>query len=238
MTPSVHSPVSRRRFVTAALAAGLAPAWSRAADEPEPEADEIQNLVKMSYVRQNMALKGVLRSEDDREVPFKLDMQQSTIRFVFAGPPQIINLDLNDKGFQLYEVVKGSKAAVSAKKYAEKVRDTDITYEDLSLRFLYWPNPVRLENQTVKHRTCWQLRLINPDASGAYGTAFLWVDKGSGGLMRMQGYDRQGKLIKQHEVISGMKVEGGMMLKQLRVESMDPATRKVIGRTYLELEKE
>ncbi len=55
--------------------------------------------------------------------------------------------------------------------------------------------------------------------------------------MKMEGYDRQGKLIKRYEVISGMKVGDGWMLKQMRIESFDPATRKRTGRSYLELEK-
>jgi hypothetical protein len=164
-------------------------------------------------------------------------MLQNTIRFRFENPAQIIHLDLNDKGFVLREVVRGSNAPVPARRYAEKVRATDVTYEDLSLRFLYWPNPVKLEDEVIKHRTCWKVRLTNPGTSGAYGTAIIWVDRGSGGILRMDGYNREGRLIKRYEVISGMKVGGGWMLKKMRIESLDPATARVIGRTYLELEK-
>ncbi len=231
-------PIHRRHFLRlAALSACAVPL--HAEDEPEPDAEDIQRLVKLSYIRQEMSLKGTLRNDaTDAEAPFNLSMQQNTIRFRFDNPTQIINLDLNDKGFTLYEVVKGSKAEVKPGRYTENIRATDITYEDLSLRFLYWPNPVKLENETVSHRTCWRLRLSNPSSTGAYGTAFIWVDKGSGGLLQMQGYDRQGKLIKQYKVISGMKVGDGMMLKEMRIETFDPNNnRKPIGRSYLELEK-
>jgi hypothetical protein len=209
-----------------------------AQDAAEPTAEEIQRLVKLSYIRQKMTLKGQLRNDETgAEAPFELSMLENTIRFRFDNPVQIINLDLNDKGFVLREVVKGKNAPVPKARYAETIRGTDITYEDVSLRFLYWPNPVKLDKETVKHRTCWKLRLDNPDSSGAYGVAFIWVDSGSGSIMRMEGYDRQGKLIKRYEVISGMKVGDGWMLKQMRVESFNPENRKRIGRSYLELEK-
>jgi len=210
----------------------------RAQDAAEPTAEDIQRLVKLSYIRQKMTLKGQLRNDETgTEAPFELSMLENTIRFRFDNPVQIINLDLNDKGFVLREVVKGKNAPVPKARYSETIRGTDITYEDVSLRFLYWPNPVKLDKETVKHRTCWKLRLDNPDTSGAYGVAFIWVDSGSGSIMRMEGYDRQGKLIKRYEVISGMKVGDGWMLKQMRVESFKPETRKRIGRSYLELEK-
>jgi len=205
---------------------------------PEPTAEEIQQLVKLSYIRQQMSLKGRLRNDSTgAEAPFELTMLENTIRFRFDQPIQIINLDLNDKGFVLREVVRGKNAPVPRARYSENIRGTDITYEDVSLRFLYWPNPIKMDKETVKHRTCWKLRLNNPDTTGAYGVALIWVDAGSGSIMRMEGYDREGKLIKRYEVISGMKVGDGWMLKQMRIESFDPATRKRTGRSYLELDK-
>jgi hypothetical protein len=210
----------------------------RGQNAAEPTAGDIQRMVRASYIRQDMSLNGQLRNDaTGAEAPFVLSMLQNTVRFRFDNPAQIINLDLNDKGYVLREVVKGSNESVSANRYTQKIRGTDVTYEDLSLRFLYWPNPVRLDNEVVKHRTCWKLRLTNPGSSGAYGTAFIWVDKGSGGILRMEGYNRPGQLIKRYEVISGMKVGDGWMLKQMRIESFDPESHKVVGRTYLELEK-
>ena len=215
--------------------------WSalRAQDPSDRTAEEIQRAVRGSYVQQDMSLNGKLRNDTTGvEAPFILSMPlDNTIRFRFENPIQILNLDLKDKGFILREALKGSDRPVPKAKYSEKIRGTDITYEDVSMRFLYWPNPAKLEDEDVNHRNCWRLRLNNPDASGAYGVAYIWVDKGSGSLMQMHGFDRQGKLIKRYKVISGMKVRNGWMLKQMRIESVDPNTGKTIGRTYLELEK-
>lgn len=231
---------TRRRFlfVTGLSAASLwvpASVWAQAG---EPTAEEIQAMVRHSYVRQNLTLKGRLRNDaTGEEVPLTLSLLDNTIRFRFENPVQIINLDLNNNGFVLREVVRGKNTVVPRTRYTEKVRGMDITYEDLSMRFLYWPNPKKLPDEVVKRRDCYKLRLDNPDATGAYGVAHIYVEKKSGAIARMEGFDRQGKPIKRYEVISVMKVDNSMMVKQMRVETFDAATSKTIGRTYLELEK-
>ncbi len=70
-----------------------------------------------------------------------------------------------------------------------------------------------------------------------YANVFLWVDKKSGALMRMEGYDADGKLVKRFEVVSTQKIDNRWFLKQMRVEEMQPGTNKVQSRTYLEIKK-
>ncbi|MGA9578145.1 MAG: outer membrane lipoprotein-sorting protein, partial [Terrimicrobiaceae bacterium] len=63
----------------------------------------------------------------------------------------------------------------------------------------------------------------------------LWIDQESGALLRIEGYNKDGKLFRRFEVISAQKIDGQWMLKQMRVETVDPETRKIRGRTYLEV---
>ncbi len=53
--------------------------------------------------------------------------------------------------------------------------------------------------------------------------------------MRIEGYNRDGKLSRRFEVVSAQKLDDQWMLKQMRVEMLDPETKKVINRTYLEV---
>ena len=55
--------------------------------------------------------------------------------------------------------------------------------------------------------------------------------------MRLEGYDREGKLAKRFEVVSAQKIEGRWFLKQMRIEDFVPGTGKVRTRTYLEINK-
>jgi hypothetical protein len=63
----------------------------------------------------------------------------------------------------------------------------------------------------------------------------VWIDKQSAALLRIEGYDPTGRLVKRFEVISAQKIDGQWMLKQMRVERIDPETRKTTGITYLEV---
>ena len=65
----------------------------------------------------------------------------------------------------------------------------------------------------------------------------LWVDKASGALMRMEGYDWDAKLIKRFEVVSAQKIERRWFLKQMRVEQFQPGTNHVESRAYLEIKR-
>ena len=70
-----------------------------------------------------------------------------------------------------------------------------------------------------------------------YWNVLLWVDKASGALMRIEGYDWGGKLVKCFEVISAQKIDNRWFLKQMRVEEMEPGTNRVQARTYLEIKR-
>ena len=54
--------------------------------------------------------------------------------------------------------------------------------------------------------------------------------------MKAEGFNSQGKVVKRFEVIYGQQIEGKTILKQIRIERLDPQKGKVISRTYLELD--
>ena len=85
--------------------------------------------------------------------------------------------------------------------------------------------------------TCWKLRLQPPARDAQYSNVLLWVDKESGAIMRIEGYDWQGRITKRFEVVSAQKIEGRWFLKQMRVEEMQPGTNQVQSRSYLEIKK-
>ncbi len=112
-----------------------------------------------------------------------------------------------------------------------------MTYGDLALKFLYWPDAQVIGADTLRTRSCWKLRLTAPSKAAPYATVVLWVDKESGAIMRMEGYDAKGQLVKRFEVVSAQKIEGRWFLKQMRIEEIQPGTGKVLSRSYLEIKK-
>src|SRR5262249_49153819 len=126
---------------------------------------------------------------------------------------------------------------VKPAQFDRKIRGTDLTYEDLSLKFLYWPNSQLLGTENIRSRNCWKLELLPSAKDSQYSRVLLWVDKASGALMRLEGYDSTGQLAKRFEVVSAQKIEDRWFLKQMRIETLQPGTKHVLSRTYLEINK-
>lgn len=186
--------------------------------------------------RQQIDLDGQLR-EEDKIIPFHLTQNGPLIRYSFTDPDELLQLRLGENGSRLDLVADGSAQKIPPEKLKEKVRDTGITYEDLTLEFLYWENARVLGAETIRTRSCWKLQVVAASKDSQYWNVVIWVDKASGALMRMDGYDWDGKVAKRFEVVSAQKIDNRWFLKQMRVEEMKPGTNKVESRTYLEIKK-
>ncbi len=200
-----------------------------------PSAEEILATVRGQQAQQDIAVNGQLR-EDGRIVPFRLTQTGPVVRYSFSNPDEALQLRLGESDSKLEEITGDGVDKISGPEFEQKVRGTAITYSDLSLKFLYWPNARLVGEETINTRRCWKLLLPAPSRQSQYGTVVLWTDEKGGALMRLEGYDWKGKLAKRFEVVSGQKIEGRWFLKQMRIEELDP-TGKVNSRTYLEIKK-
>jgi hypothetical protein len=220
------------RFLLLAAAALALPL--RAAEE-RPPAQEILRSVRLSQTGQRATLKGQLRT-GPKTVPFRLSLSGPIARYEFSDPAETIVLNLGEKESRLSEVTKEGAERVTGRKFAESVRGTDISYEDLSLRFLYWQNAAVEDEQSILLRKCWVVRVAPPaNSDSQYSRVTLWVDKESGALMQAEAFDRAGKFARRFKVISGQKIDGAWYLKQMRIEA--PASGgKGKTPTYLEVE--
>ncbi|MDQ6809226.1 MAG: outer membrane lipoprotein-sorting protein [Verrucomicrobiota bacterium] len=222
-----------KRGCALALAALFSPAFAHAA---APSAKDILASVRMQQAQQQIDLQGQLR-ENEKVVPFHLTQRGPVIRYAFANPDEALQLRLGENDSRLEEVTRDGVEKITPAQWDHKVRGTGVTYEDLSLKFLYWPNAQVTGEESVRTRACWKLELHAPSRQSQYSSVSLWVDKGSGALMRLEGYDWNGQLVKRFEVISAQKIEGRWVLKQMRIEQLQPGGGKVLTRTYLEINK-
>ena len=100
----------------------------------------------------------------------------------------------------------------------------DITYEDISLKFLYWPDAKMDGSDTVDGLNCWKLHLAPGSQASAYAAVEVWVSKRTGNFLEGEGYNGAGKLVKRFKAVSGQRdPQGGWMLKQMRIETISPA---------------
>ncbi len=201
-------------------------------------ADEVLKLVRYSYTLYDRDFSGQLRMGINQKIPFILSLKPEAIRFIFSDPAHIIYLDTKDKKFALYEGKGGAQLSpVEPAQFGETLRGTDVTYDDLSMRFLYWPNAKIVDQQRIKNRETWVVRVRNPDGAGLYSTVDCWVDKGSGGMLKMIGYDAKGRPIRRFEVLHGKKMGDIWMVDEMRIETISPVTGKRVSHTRLQIEE-
>jgi hypothetical protein len=204
--------------------------------QPPPSAKDILASVRMMESRQQIDLQGQLR-QDNIVVPFHLVQNGPLIRYSFANPDEILQLRLGENSSRLDLVTDDGTEQFAASKLKQKIRGTSVTYEDLAFKFLYWPTARVLGEENVRTRNCWKLQLRAPSRESQYSNVLLWIDKASGALMRMEGYDWNAQLAKRFEVVSAQKIEGRWFLKQMRIEELQPGTNHVQSRTYLEIKR-
>lgn len=243
--PFVHLPGRRRRSEdrsrrpakqAAVLLAAFALLLLPARGQNYPDAQQVLAQVRLQQSAQQIDLQGQLR-QDAQVVPFHLVQEGPIVRYLFSNPEETLQLKLGANDARLEEISRRGTEKVTGNRLDDKVRGTAITFEDLALKFLYWPNARIVGADFIRTRNCWKMQLTAPPNDSQYGSITLWVDKDSGALMRMEGFARTGKLMRRFEVVSAQKIENRWYLKQMRVEAVDPASGRTVARTYLEILK-
>ncbi len=202
--------------------------------------DDVLRLVRYSYTKVNRSFKGQLR-HDKKKIPFLLTLKPDSIMFQFSSPYQMIELTTKNDQLVLKESfgAEGKLKVVKAEWYRQRIRGTDVTFDDISMRFLYWPKAKILKEEKLLRRDAWLVQVMNPSGLGDYGSAWVWVDKGSGSMLRMEGFEpKKGKKIKTFRVQSVKKMGDIWMVDQMLIETLNPATGKRVSRTYLDILEE
>lgn len=223
---------AKKFLVIAVLAGGLIPHLCLG----QQDANAILDQIRSAQAQISRTLSGKLRPENGDPIPFQLQLKGPEFDYKFTNPPETIKLQMTDTGSVLTDEKPAGQQILAGSRLSEPVRGTDITYEDLSLRFIYWKNAKFEGEQRIRTITC-SIVLVQPATRNTgYGSVRLWIAKDRGALIKAEGYNLQGKAIKRFEVISGQQIEGKTIFKQIRIERLDPQTGKVISRTYLELD--
>lgn len=229
---AMHRQVKARFAALLALAAAGAASFAQEA----PRAQDILRAVRWNQSAQHLSLNGRLRA-GEAVTPFRLVWNGSEIRYEFTEPSQTLVLKLGENSSQFFEESKGAAQKITPAKNDQKVRGTDIAYEDLALTFLYWPK-AKIDGEERKlTRQCWKLHLEPAArADSRYAVVLLWVEKQSGAFLQAEGYGADGKIVKRFKVISGQRLDGNWILKQMRIEELSGMNSRDRSPTYLEIE--
>jgi len=187
--------------------------------EEAADAREILRTVRIAQGSQHQVLAGRLRT-GGKASPFRMVVDGALIRYEFRDPPQTIQLRLLERDSRLEEITRDGSERVAPARFDDLVRGSDISYEDLAMKFLYWPRATIEGEQMMLLRKCWKIRVEPASKSESqYGRVLLWVDKDTGALMQAEAFNHAGLFARRFKVISGQKIDGMWLLKSMRIES-------------------
>lgn len=202
--------------------------------------DELLKTARFVATLQQQDLTGHIR-KDDRQFPVGLYLRGENVQLSYRQPKTgkaiRFHLRLEDDHYDLFEIIGNKTERFPEAKLGQSIEGTDLSYEDLAMRFLYWPNGILEGADKIKGQDTWQIRLVNPTGEGRYAQVRAWVHKKSGALMQVVGYNAKGQPLKRFQVTDIMKVGDTYTLRRMRVDTVDPAANKVTGLTYLEFDK-
>lgn len=206
------------RSLTAAalLLASLAPLHAQ-----QPDAEAMIRGIRLSATLQQMDLDGNIRKDGRKDTPIQLFVRDNNMQFRL-GNGERFHIRMGDEKAELFSLDdKGATQRFPVSRLVEPIGGTDVTYEDLTLRFLYW-NGAKLEGEEkIDGEDCYKVRLTNPGKEGAFGSVYVWVHKKYGAFWRIKAYGRDSKPIKQFQVSEVMQVPGG---KGYTIERMQIST--------------
>jgi hypothetical protein len=196
----------------------------------QPSAQQILEGARVSATLTKLeeGLTGNLR-KGGSNIPITLFLKGKDIQFQFqekGSPWRIFHMRIGDEAFNLFEIIDGKTVAFPPAKIVQPIAGTDLTYEDLALRFFYWPDPKLEATEDVGGQPCYKLRIDKPrNSSGRYEVVYVWIHTKFGAFMRIRGHDKNGGLVKEFQVEDIMKVaENTWTLRKMQVATCDPAS--------------
>ena len=224
----------RVKSILAAALIALAPAPSVLAEDA-PSAQELLKSVRIAQSSQDWKLTGRIRT-GSKKTPFRLALEKGAIRYDFTDNGDTLTLRLGENTSTLEETKGGKTARVAAAKFDAPVHGTEISYEDLAMRFLYWRDANVLGTGMISANNCWKVEARPANANDSqYARVVLWIGQKDGALMKAESYDAAGKWVRRFTVTEVMKRDGYWLLKQMRIESSHGRTADPKP-TYLEIE--
>lgn len=221
--------------VIAVILLGLLPARDLRAQDPEASAILEGARMAATLTELEDGLSGHLR-KGNRKTPVTLFLKGRDIQFQFDETEdlrRIFHMRIGDQDFNLFEMIDGKQKPFPADKLVAPIADTDLTYEDLALRFFYWPNPKLEGRENVAGQECYKIRIDKPrGVAGRYEVVYVWVHVKFGAFMRIRGHDKAGGLVKEFQVDDVMQVAKDVWtLRKMQVATHDPATGRRLSIT-------
>ncbi len=183
----------------------LVPAYGQEADIPVTADELLADMREMTVSQGNKDVAGRIRKAKIK-IPFSLSVRGDTLAFQYKDGSVWKRFDvlIKEKNVDI-ALVENSKARIlSPTQYSQTIAGTDVCYEDLSLRFLYWKGGQMVDagaDSRIKGRDCYVVQVPNPNpAVGQFAWVRMWIDKENGTTFE--------EALADIEALFGLKAEG------------------------------
>lgn len=116
---------------------------------------------------------------------------------------------------------------------AAPVLDTDMTWQDLTLSFLWWRKGAVLGDDVVKGRACHIVELQAPAGEPA-GKVKLWIDKQIPMMLQAEAFDAKDRKVRSLWIKSFKKIKGRWMVREMEIQQESQSHRTHITITGLD----
>jgi len=113
---------------------------------------------------------------------------------------------------------------------SDAIQDTDISWTDLTLSFLWWKGESIIGREEIRGRPCYIIAVRPPETGkgGQYSEAHLWLDEKLHMLLQAQGFDKDGKPIRSLWVQGFKKINDRWMIKDMEIQSSPSHRTKLL----------
>jgi hypothetical protein len=214
-----------------------------------PDAKTVLQKVREQLPRETMTLQGYFsvrrrRGIEAQRLRFEMTLQWGQtpsmatylIRDNFGKNLEKLTVLRDTKGLPHYTYGKGEELKTEkVPPLSQPIQESDISWLDLSMGFLWWKDGIVTGTEEIKGRPCYCLELPAPENAGTngspthsvslplsqspYSTVRLWIDRKAFILMKAEGRDSDQKLIRKLWIKSFKKIDGQWMIKDMLVES-------------------
>ena len=100
------------------------------------------------------------------------------------------------------------------------IQETDVSWMDLSLDFLWWRNARHAGKEALRGRNCYIIEVDAPAGTASrYTRVRLWIDDVLFMLMQARAYSSDGEVIRELWVKSFKKIGDKWMIKDIEIQS-------------------
>jgi hypothetical protein len=156
-------------------------------------------------------------------------LAQYTIMDAFGRDREQLTVRRNEGGTTLGYQAGNPLADQPAPALGTPLAGTALTWMDLTLSFLWWPDGKTIGITEVLEQPCYVVDAHAPAGQTTpYASVRMWVDTRAAMMLQAEGYDALGDPLRRISVKSFKKINGEWMIKDLEIRDLKTERRTIL----------